>query len=69
MKQEVIYKELGPDDLHPEKRTWYYDDFGNRLDKSTHLPVVIYKASVSSEEVKQTLLNEIYLNGPSYETE
>ena len=63
---DVIYKKIEPHDLNPEKRSWYYDDFGNRRDKITDAPVVIVNDD-SNDKVAE-LLNEYYLKGPSYDT-
>lgn len=71
MTTDVIYKKLEPHDLNPEKRSWYYDDFGNRLDKKTGAPVVITgpldNGRTQEEDAAVKLLNEHYLKGPSYE--
>lgn len=56
MKQ-TIYKPIENIDHNPEVRSWYYDDFGNRIDKKTGDFVVLVtdKEDQPSEPV---LLNE-----------
>ena len=56
MTSEIIYKQVEPNDLNPEERSWYYDNYGNRMDKKTDKPVVIIQ-SVSYVAPK-TLLTE-----------
>jgi hypothetical protein len=53
---DVIYKQPENMDHNPESRSWYYDDFGNRIDKKTGAFVVFVCSN--DEEVKQILLTE-----------
>lgn len=67
MSTDVIYKKMESQDLNPEKRSWYYDDYGNRKDKKTGAPVVITGPLDNKQDDTIRLLNEHYLKGPSYE--
>jgi len=37
----TIYKQVSNIDHNPELRSWYYDDFGNRVDKKTGQYVIL----------------------------
>jgi len=37
----TIYKQVSNTDHNPELRSWYYDDFGNRVDKKTGQYVIL----------------------------
>jgi hypothetical protein len=52
---EMIYKQVQPTDHNPETRSWYYDDFGNRVDKKTGQFVILIDDSIN---VPTTLLTE-----------
>ena len=54
--KDVIYIEPNTQDHNPEIRTWYYDDFGNRVDKKTGNYVIFVNRFTTKK--KQELLTE-----------
>ena len=46
------YVKVGELDHIPEERSWYYDDFGNRLDKETGEFVVLVVKTKENQQPK-----------------
>jgi len=58
---DLIYKVAESHDHNPELRTWYYDDFGNRVDKKTGQFLVLLKDEEELAKAKEK--NVVYLHG------
>ena len=52
---ETIYKQVDNIDHNPEVRSWYYDEFGNRVDKKTGKFVILVPKDQDNDP---QLLNE-----------
>lgn len=63
---DIIYITPSNHDHNPELRTWYYDDFGNRIDKKTG-KFVIFVDNVTTDP--QILNEEIYYDTKPCDTE
>lgn len=51
----------GKNEHNPDERSWYYDDFGNRLDKETGQFVVL--VSKVTEDYKQPPMGLVNVDG------
>lgn len=56
----VIYKIPGNADHNPEARSWYYDDFGNRVDKKTGDFVIFIQdnEAITAEQQLELLMED-----------
>lgn len=52
---------VGENEHNPDERSWYYDDFGNRLDKKTGDFVVL--VSKIKDKVPHEPINLVNVNG------
>lgn len=64
---DVIYITPSNHDHNPEVRSWYYDDFGNRIDKKTGKFVIFVDTEVAAD--RQLLNEEIDYDSKPCDTE